>query len=352
MTSTLQLNNTNVVSGNVPVVKIVKTESHPQVPSGQNMFCLVNSDTLDSNPECPVVECGGLTFWAYSYDDNRFSMSVVGYDVRGHVVKQWELLGARYIWQIDVDADKKVVTFYGQSKKSVQLSWKELQKPVIVLEDTNSYPKNIPFDIKMATLADPGKLEPATQCPVVVYGNHVFWPFSYIDNRNSFCIVAFHQDGEMCNFLELKGSRYIWKIEIDETNKKVNFIGQSKQTVSMFFDDFLVPEIKIVPTNSNPPVPSGSKQDVTIEPFSGDQSANCPVVVFEDYVIWAFSYIDNREAMNIVAYDCEGKVVKQWEKTGARYLWQISKDFENKTITFWGQSNKTIVMSWSDLSID
>lgn len=352
MASTLLLQNTAIVSDNVPVVNIVSTSSHPQVPSGQNMFCLVNPDSLDSNPNCPVVECGGLTFWAYSYNDNRMSMSVVGYDVHGHQIKQWELKGARYIWQIEVDSDNKVVKFYGQAKASVVISWKDLQSPAIVMEDADSYPKDIPFGIKMATLADPDKLDPTKQCPVVVYGNHTFWPFSYIDNRNSFCIISFCEDGHMHNSVELIGSRYIWKIEVDESNEKINFIGQSRQTVSLSFNDLLMPDVKIVLTNSNPPVPAGSKQMATVEPFSGDQSTNCPVIVYQDYVFWAYSYVDNRVAMNIVAYDCEGKIVKQWEKPGARYIWQITTDPNTKTVTFWGQSNAKIVMNWSDLTID
>jgi hypothetical protein len=352
MTTNLLVQNTAVVSDNVPVVSIVKTNSHPQIPSDQKMFCLVNPQTLDSNPDCPVIECAGLTFWAYSYIDNRFSMSIVGYDIHGHQVKQWELQGVRYIWQIDVDVDNKMVTFFGQDQKSVQLTWKELQGPVIVLEDADSFPKDIPFNVKMATLADPDKLDPAQQCPVVVYGNHTFWPFSYIDNRNSLCIISFCEDGQMHNSVELKGSRYIWKIEIDEINEKVNFIGQSKQTVSMSFNDFLMPEVKIVPTDSNPPIPAGSKQTVTIEPFSGDQNPNCPIIVYKDYVFWAFSYIDNRVAMNIIACDCDGKIIKQWEKPGSRYLWQITTDPRTKTVTFWGQSNAKIVMNWSDLILD
>jgi len=71
--------------------------------------------------------------------------------------------------------------------------------------------------------------------------------------------------------------------------------------------------------------------------------------MYKDYVIWAFSYIDNRDSFNIVVYDCQGNIVKQMEKKGARYVWQITSNSEKRTITVWGQSNKTIEMSWDDL---
>jgi hypothetical protein len=138
-----------------------------------------------------------------------------------------------------------VVTFIGQARQSVVLSWKELEKPVVILEDAFSCPKDIPFGLKMTVLADPDKLDPASKCPVVIYGDHIFWPFSYIDNRNSFCIIAVHQDGTMCNSYELPGSRYIWSIVVDDANQKVNFIGQSRQTVSLSYNDMLWPEHRV-----------------------------------------------------------------------------------------------------------
>jgi hypothetical protein len=279
-------------------------------------------------------------------------MSVIGYDQHGHQVKQWELKGARYIWQINVDADKKVVTFIGQARNSVVLSWKELQKPAVVPEDVSSCPTGILFGLKMTVLADPDKLDPASQCPVVMFGDHVFWPFSYKDNRNSFCIIAVHQDGTMCNSFELPGSRYIWKTEVDEVNQKVNFIGQSRQTVSLSFNDLLWPEVRIVDSNSHPAVPDGSKQTTLIEPYSLDSNPYSPIVVYKDCIFWAYSYYDNRVSMNIVAYNCAGKIVKQWELPGARYIWQITVDRNKKRVVFYGQENKTVALNWSDMLID
>jgi hypothetical protein len=227
-----------------------------------------------------------------------------------------------------------------------------LKKPAVVLEDASSCPKDIPFGLKMTVLADPGKLDPASKCPVVMYGDHIFWPFSYVDNRNSFCIIAVHQDGTMCNSYELPGSRYIWSIVVDDANQKVNFIGQSKQTVSLSFNDMLWPETRIVDSNSHPAIPSGSKQTTLMQPYALDPNPYSPIVVYKDCIFWAYSYLDNRVSMNIVAYNCAGKIVKQWELPGARYVWQILVDRNNKKVVFYGQSNEKVVLNWTDMLLD
>ena len=71
------------------------------------------------------------------------------------------------------------------------------------------------------------------------------------------------------------------------------------------------------------------------------QSANllnttdtCWVLEWGNYAYWAYSYIDNRVAMNIVAYDNIGNIVKQWEQPGARYLYNITVDPARQMVTF------------------
>lgn len=78
-------------------------------------------------------------------------------------------------------------------------------------------------------------------------------------------------------------------------------------------------------------------------------SVDCPVVKWGDYTYWAFSYNDNRDSLGIVAYDSSGTVVKQWERTGTRYLWQITVDASAQTITFWGQGNSQATVEWGFL---
>jgi alpha-tubulin suppressor-like RCC1 family protein len=58
--------------------------------------------------------------------------------------------------------------------------------------------------------------------------------------------------------------------------------------------------------------------------------------------------------MTIVAFDKNRDQVLRLEKDGARYLHKITidpTDPMNKTITLWGQSDKTITLSWNDLRV-
>jgi hypothetical protein len=59
--------------------------------------------------------------------------------------------------------------------------------------------------------------------------------------------------------------------------------------------------------------------------------------------------MDNRVAMGIVSYDPAGNIAQQWEKGGSRYIWQIQVN-PNETVTFFGQSNATINMTWAELA--
>ncbi|WP_234993048.1 MULTISPECIES: InlB B-repeat-containing protein [unclassified Paenibacillus] len=75
----------------------------------------------------------------------------------------------------------------------------------------------------------------------------------------------------------------------------------------------------------------------------------CPIIQWGEYSYRAYSYWDNRLALNIVAYDSSGNMVRQWEKGGARYLSQITMDSAARTFTFWGQDNMTITIGWEEL---
>ncbi|RKH14112.1 hypothetical protein D7V97_03880 [Corallococcus sp. CA053C] len=67
------------------------------------------------------------------------------------------------------------------------------------------------------------------------------------------------------------------------------------------------------------------------------------------YTYWAFSYGDNRVSMGIVAYDAAGKVVAQWEKPGARYVYAIAVDPTGRNVILAGQSDAKLTVKWSDL---
>jgi len=113
----------------------------------------------------------------------------------------------------------------------------------------------------------------------------------------------------------------------------------------------IVPTVRIVETVTHPPVPRGWKQACVLSATIGAPSKRCPVLEYNGYTYWAWSDINNAVAMAIVAYDSHGNAVKQWNRNGARYIWNITVDAAAQTVSFIGQSNAAIRFSWSDLFI-
>ena len=105
------------------------------------------------------------------------------------------------------------------------------------------------------------------------------------------------------------------------------------------------PTVIIVPPANAPAIPQGFHSPFTFAP------SGAPVIQWNGYTYWAYSYADNRMSMAIVAYDAKGQIVKQWEKPGARYLTSITVDSAQKTVTLIGQANQTTVLSWSELQV-
>ena len=78
-------------------------------------------------------------------------------------------------------------------------------------------------------------------------------------------------------------------------------------------------------------------------------SATCPVVAWRGVTYWAFSHMDNRSAMTIVAYNAAGDVRGQLQRDGARYLSQITVDEAASTVTLVGQAGATITLTFAEL---
>jgi hypothetical protein len=75
------------------------------------------------------------------------------------------------------------------------------------------------------------------------------------------------------------------------------------------------------------------------------------VLQFNGYTYWAWSDNQNAVAMAIVAYDSNGVAVKQWNRNGARYVWDVRVDPVSESVSFVGQANARIEFTWSDLFI-
>lgn len=115
--------------GPAPVVSEMPGTSHPAVPTGMKVTCLKGPDTLDPCSTCPVLQWCGVTYWAYSYIDNRVGMGIVAYDASGNILQQWERKGVRYVYKITVDNTARIVTFWGQANQTIVMAWNEFGYP-------------------------------------------------------------------------------------------------------------------------------------------------------------------------------------------------------------------------------
>ncbi len=110
-----------------------------------------------------------------------------------------------------------------------------------------------------------------------------------------------------------------------------------------------VPTAEKAPANAPPPVPAGMKVTCTPGPDKLNAATDCPVLRWNGYTYWAYSYNDNRVGMGIVAYDPGGKLAATWERSGARYVNAITVDPAKRTVAFVGQSSMKISMTFDEL---
>lgn len=109
------------------------------------------------------------------------------------------------------------------------------------------------------------------------------------------------------------------------------------------------PVLDRVTASCHPELPNELIEGFSTDAESLEFTDNCEVIHWNGYTYWAFSYLDNRESLAIVAFDADGQLVGKIEKQGAHYLWQISVDSIDNTITFYGQHNHSITVGWEEL---
>ena len=100
--------------------------------------------------------------------------------------------------------------------------------------------------------------------------------------------------------------------------------------------------------SSAPTPPSGLKVTCLVDPNSLQSAKTCPVVQYMGMTTWAYSYIDNRVSLALVTYDGSGKIVRNVEQTGVRYVWNMTSSLTNKNITIFGQSNAYVELPWAN----
>jgi hypothetical protein len=78
-------------------------------------------------------------------------------------------------------------------------------------------------------------------------------------------------------------------------------------------------------------------------------STTCPVLRWDGTDFWAMAYGDNRSSMAIHVFGEGGVLRTVVERPGARYLYAIVVDSAAETVTFHGQGDRTVTMTWDEL---
>ena len=181
---------------------------------------------------CTSSANGGVLGTALSNINNEYGMLIVAWDMQRNLAKQWEKLGARYIWQISFDADTQTVTFTGQSSLSVTATLDELIiGPAVVYLPPSEGPI-LPYTL---TYAAPSN----AQFPVMRSGPYNFWPVSYADGRSSFCVVVVDRDNEILKLIDCPGSHNIDEVVVDDPNRTIQLIGQDGAIADFDYDTAL-----------------------------------------------------------------------------------------------------------------
>lgn len=145
-------------------------------------------------------------------------MLIVAWDMQRNLVKQWTKVGARYIYKITYNATLQTVTFTGQIDLFVVATLDELTiGPTVVYSPPSSGP-TLPYTLTYSAPAN-------AQFPVMKSGPYSFWPASYADGRNSFCVVVTDQNNVILKLIDCPGSHSIDEIVIDNTLRIIQLIG-------------------------------------------------------------------------------------------------------------------------------
>ncbi|WDH83257.1 hypothetical protein [Paenibacillus urinalis] len=103
------------------------------------------------------------------------------------------------------------------------------------------------------------------------------------------------------------------------------------------------------PESTLPAIPSDLKPTCLASPDTLQPNAIYPIIKSDGYTYWPLSYIDNRVGMAVVAFDPSGRLVKRFDKNGARYIVDITADPNSNSMIFKGQANQSFSMPWSEL---
>lgn len=229
------------------------------------------------------------------------------------------------------------------------------QIPPVVVGFPASAAPTVPADLKVMCAVNTVSGAQSATCPVIAWNGYIYWVFSYADNRIGLCIAAYTEQGVLVKRWEKTGARYVAKIGVDQKKRTVTLVGQSANTIVVGWDELylpIAPEAVRMPSAVHPAIPAGAKITCMQSAEVVGVMDTCAVLTWQDRTYWAYSYMDNRMSLAVVAYNDTGAVVKQWELPGTRYIHSITVEPSAQTVTFWGQGNQKGVMTWKQLMIE
>lgn len=156
-------------------------------------------------------------------------MLIVTWDMQRNLVKQWTKSGARYIWQISFNADTQTITFTGQVRNAVTATLEELVLgPTVVHLPISSEPVQS-YNLSYAAPSN-------TQFPVIKNGPYSFWPVSYTDERDAFCIVVVDREKVIRELINCPGSHNIDRVDVDDAARTIQLVGKNGAAAQFDYD--------------------------------------------------------------------------------------------------------------------
>ncbi|EJD51181.1 hypothetical protein AURDEDRAFT_149843 [Auricularia subglabra TFB-10046 SS5] len=109
-----------------------------------------------------------------------------------------------------------------------------------------------------------------------------------------------------------------------------------------------LPAVVVLDAFNQPPPPSDLKYVHIVDPNSlQTDNTHYPVLQYQGLNFWALSFVDNRVAFSILAYDADGELYARWDRTGARYLYTIKPS--GSSVAFLGQSSAAVTFTLAEL---
>jgi len=111
------------------------------------------------------------------------------------------------------------------------------------------------------------------------------------------------------------------------------------------------PHIELLPVQEIPrSVPEHITGSFYKAPDTFEQREMAQVIFWGDHVYWVFDFTHSGPAA-IIAYNNRMEMVKRWNLRDVRYIWDIKIDLFKKTVTLWGQDNRSETFKLQDLCL-